>query len=199
MSLLSRLSVNIFPSLCLIPCLPSLSYLPPFLSMSLAFPLSFAPSLPSVSLIPFFSASSHVIVFVSHFSFHVPVPFSPLVPVSSPCVLVCVFPVLFWQFASCVQCVQFCFLLCHYVYSPQLCSPCVSFFLVTLLHIYGVSCHSFCVRLSVLHALCFDIQVSGFLHVQLTCSVFFVFSSVSPSLVIVYLPSAFSLCCSLNN
>lgn len=120
------------------------------------------------------------------------VPMSVLtpVPVSSPYVLVCIFPVLFWQ--SLLLCLVLLHL-CYYVNSFQLCSPCVPTSLVISLYIYCVSVPLFFVRQSVHHApcSCYHVLCSLCLVYNL---VQFSFSQFSYSLA----PSHFFLYCSLQ-
>lgn len=141
----------------------------------------------SMCVFPSYLSLTRLCPWLSHppylLSLFVPMSVLTPVPVSSPYVLVCIFPVLFWQSL----------LLCYYVNSFQLCSPCVPTSLVISLYIYCVSVPLFFVRQSVHHApcSCYHVLCSLCLVYNL---VQFSFSQFSYSLA----PSHFFLYCSLQ-
>lgn len=148
----------------------------------------------SMCVFPSYLSLTRLCPWLSHppylLSLFVPMSVLTPVPVSSPYVLVCIFPVLFWQ--SLLLCLVLLHL-CYYVNSFQLCSPCVPTSLVISLYIYCVSVPLFFVRQSVHHA-----PVIMFCVLCVQCIIWF--SLASPSLVIVQLPPIFffTVHCSLS-
>lgn len=129
-----------------------------FVSLRVSLPLStsYLHVCPCLSCV--FSLAIMFSVFVAYLcpclisSFYFPI------AMSSVCVLVCVFPVLLWHSRVLCSACSVCFLLtCYYVYSSQLCCPCASFSLVTLLCIpVCMNSHAFIVKSSVMFMPCYQ-------------------------------------------
>lgn len=120
----------------------------------------------SMCVFPSYLSLTRLCPWLSHppylLSLFVPMSVLTPVPVSSPYVLVCIFPVLFWQ--SLLLCLVLLHL-CYYVNSFQLCSPCVPTSLVISLYILCQCPFVFC-----------QVVCSPCTMFLLSCSVFSVFS-----------------------